>query len=328
MYIETAGDGPSSVSLEALGEGRRVATSAGATLYALAIVSGSPTEQRALVGVLGAAGADRVMLRRSPQPDSPALWATVGDAVFAACEEVAPLLVLLPASAAGRDVGPRLAARMGAAFVSEPSIQRGPRGELVLSRTLYGGTYRRRYAVEDLEHPVVVTLTPGSYATAAGDEEPAFLPSDDDFAVDDAVEATGVTDDPGAALAAARIVVTAGGGVRTEADFALIAALAEALGGELGATRAVCDRGLCPPEREIGVGARHVSPTLYVAVAASGSTAHLGAVSSDAEIVAINRDPDAPIFKVASYGLVGELADLVPALIEALRARSPVAATS
>jgi electron transfer flavoprotein alpha subunit len=328
VYIETAGDAPSSVSLEALGEGRRVATSAGATLYALAVVTGTTSEHRDLVGVLGDAGADRVMLRRSPQPESPALWATVGDAIFAACEEVAPLMVFLPASAAGRDVGPRLAARMGAVFVSEPSIQRGPRGEVVLSRSLYGGTYRRRYAVEDLEHPVVVTLTPGSYSPAAGDDEPAYLPSNDDYAFDEAIEATGTTEDPGAALATARIVVTAGGGVRTESDFALIAALAEALGGEVGATRAVCDRGLAPAEREIGVGARHVTPTLYIACAASGSSAHLGAVSSDAEIVAINRDPDAPIFKVASYGLVGEVADLVPALIEALRARSPVAATS
>lgn len=328
MYIETAGDLPSSVSLEALGEGRRVATSAGATLYALAVVPGSAGAHRELVNALGAAGADRVILRRSPRPDAPALWATSGDAIVSACEEVAPLLMLLPATAGGRDIGPRLAARLGAAFVSEPSIQGGPRGELVLSRSIYAGTYRRRYALEDLDYPAVLTLTPGSYGPAAGDAEPTLLPSADDYEADEAIQVTGVTDDPGAALARARIVVTAGGGVRTAADFALVAELARAIGGEIAATRAVCERGLAPADCEIGVGARHVAPTLYVACAASGSSAHLGAVSSDAEIVAINRDPDAPIFRVASYGLVGEIADLLPALIEALRARSPLAATS
>jgi electron transfer flavoprotein alpha subunit len=90
----------------------------------------------------------------------------------------------------------------------------------------------------------------------------------------------------------------------------------------------VCNRGLAPTERQIGIGARSVAPELYIVCAASGSSAHLGAISSDAEIVAIDIDPEAPIFRAASYGIVGDLADILPDLIAAIRKHNPVAATS
>jgi electron transfer flavoprotein alpha subunit len=127
--------------------------------------------------------------------------------------------------------------------------------------------------------------------------------------------------DAAAAPTLAPVVVTGGAGV-TEKTWPLVEDLARALGGEPGATRALCARGIAPASREVGVGARHVAPQLYIVCGASGSPAHLGAVAPDAEIVAIDRDPEAPIFKIASYGIVGAIEDVVPALIESLRGKA------
>jgi electron transfer flavoprotein alpha subunit len=166
----------------------------------------------------------------------------------------------------------------------------------------------------------VVTLPPGRRpASGIDDAEVLFL---DARAVGDAkVKVLGEDSDDGAALAHAPIVVAAGGGVNAQ-SWPLVTELAKALGAELGVTRVLCRRGLAPESREIGVGARHIAPVLYVVVGASGSASHLGAVSPDSEIVAIDRDPDAPIFKIASYGIVGTIEDVVPRLIAGLRGKA------
>jgi len=269
--------------------------------------------------MLGRHGADQVLLMTSAELCGTAAWEPHGSALYAAAERIRPLLVLLAASAAGRDIAPRLAARLGAAFVSEPSIECGPRGEIVFTRTLYRAEYMRRLAAEDIGRVVVATLTPGSYTTARGSAEdaevlaleaPTFGPSPYELSE---------AEDPDGELERAAVVVTAGAGVRTAEQYALLESLAKALGGQVGATRGLCSRGIAPFSREIGVGARHVAPRLYIACASSGSAEHLGAVSQDAEIVAINSDPDAPIFRVARYGIVGDLDEVVPGMLEALR---------
>lgn len=319
VYIELAGERPSEPSLEALGEGRRIASFLGATLYAVVPCHAPPNYgDDDVIAVLGRHGADKVILVSSPLLSGPPLYATLGAALAGVCERIPPALLLLAATPVGRDIAPRIAARLGAAYVPEPSIEYGPRGELVMSRTVYGGAYRRRLAADDLERPVVASLTRGSYHKASGDEEAevVVLPLGGPTPV--RLEEVGAEPDPGAPLDEAKIIVTAGAGVPPEL-YPLVCELAHALGGEVAVTRSARERGLGGVEREVGISGRTVAPRLYFALGASGSPAHLLAVAPDAEIVAVNRDPDAPIFRVASYGLVGDVTALLPRLLAAVR---------
>jgi electron transfer flavoprotein alpha subunit len=318
VMIELGGDRPAESSLECLGEARRIASFLGATLHAIVpCVSPPRFGDDDVIAELGRHGADKVVLVTGPHLGSPLLWATHGAALASACDRVPPALLLGAATAGGRDLLPRLAARLGAAFVPEPSIEYGPRGELVLSRTVYGGAYRRRLAADDIERPVVATITAGSYLKASGSQEAEMLALPQAQVSSPLVEVSQIPD-PGQGLDSARVIVTAGAGVAKE-HFGLIEALARALGGEVAVTADAAERGLGGVERQIGVDGRTVAPRLYVAVGASGSPAHLGAVSSDATIVAINTDPDAPIFRVATYGLVGRAETVLPQLISAVQ---------
>ncbi|MCB9562725.1 MAG: electron transfer flavoprotein subunit alpha/FixB family protein [Kofleriaceae bacterium] len=343
VHIEADGDQPTPASREALGEGRRIASTSGATLYAMIAVAGSGGDPRrptraetlppyaaqaaagathaALVEAVGAGGADKIVFVNVDGDTRPALWATVGPALAAACQHLRPVLVLLPASAGSDDIGARLAARLGAAYVHQPVIEQGPRGEVVLSRPVYGGGWRRRLSLDDPDRAVVVALAPGR-RPARGSDEAEVLLLDVRAERDPRVSLVDATAAEGAPLARARVIVTGGGGV-TAASWPLLVELAAALGGEVGATRALCQRGVAPAAREIGVGAQRVAPHLYVVCGASGSAAHLGAVSAEAEIVAIDRDADAPILKRASYGVVGRIEDVVPRMLAALRPGAP-----
>lgn len=330
VHIEVDGDRPSPASLEALGEGRRIATTLGSTLYAFAVfddeLAANEKRRDALAKTLGAGGADKVIMQPRPVRPGPPGWLTRGSHLLAVCEEVRPVLVLVAGDDLGRDIAPRLAAKLGAAYLAEPSIECGPRGEIVFSRATYGATQRRRLAAEELGQAVVATLTPGAYRPAEGDDEAEIIFRRAGESEDGCGEYVEASDDPGAALDAARVVVVAGAGIDSFDNYALLEELAGALGGELAATSALCDKGIAPAEREIGVGARRIAPELLLLVAASGSSATLGAVSSDAEIVAINLDPHAPVFRVASYGIVGDLEEVVPQLVAALRQQRKEAA--
>jgi electron transfer flavoprotein alpha subunit len=278
-----------------------------------------------LIEALGKGGADKVVLvsaAPSTGGESPLLWSSIGPALAATCDELRPSLVVFPATTAGADVAPRLAARLGAAFAAHCVVETGPRGEVVFSRRVYGGGFRRRLSLDDLDRAAVVTIATG-HAPARGGEDAELLVFELGAKRDARVERVGEAEPDvtaaGLPLEQARVIVVGGAGVSATA-WPLLARLASALGGELGATRAACERGLAPAAREIGLGARYVSPVLYVVCGASGSAGHLGAVSPDAEIVAIDRDPEAPIFRAASYGLIGAIEDVVPQLLTALGA--------
>ncbi len=163
----------------------------------------------------------------------------------------------------------------------------------------------------------MLTLAPGTCRPAFGDDEAEVIVVQGG-ATPAAVEEIARAVDPASALETARVVVTAGAGVSAEA-YGLLRDLAGALGGEVGMTRGAVERGLGPAEREVGAGGRRVAPRLYVACGASGSAEHLAGVAPDAQIVAINSDPAAPIFRVATYGLIGDFAEIAPGLIAAAR---------
>jgi electron transfer flavoprotein alpha subunit len=318
VYIELVGDRPAAASLEALGEGRRIASFLGATLYAaLPCVTPPDYGEDDIIAVLGRHGADKVVLIAGPELTGAPLHVPFGYALAAVCDQVPPSLVLMAATTGGRDIAPRLAARLGGAFVAEPSVEYGPRGDLVLSRRVFGATFRRRLAADDVERPVVATLTPGSYHAGSGEDEAEVVVVQAQHPFPAPLTEVGRRDDSASALEGARVVVTAGAGVNKEA-WPLIEELARALGGEVALTHGAVAAGLGDADREVGVGGRSVAPRLYVACGAAGSPAHLAAVSPDAQIVAINRDPAAPIFRIASYGLVGDVETVIPQLLRAL----------
>lgn len=320
VHIETEGPAPLEASLGVLGEGRRIATTLGAALHAYVQVE-QGDDLEAIVRALGLAGADKVQMARARRGKGPPTWATHGAAMLAVCDQLRPVLVLLAADETGADIAPRLAVGLNAAFVAEPVIECGPRGEVVFSRAVFGATHRRRLAAEDLEQTVVATLLPRLCRPARGHDE-AEAHVVDGPPASEAIAYLDGRPDPTAFLGHARILVLAGAGVRSFETFSLIESLATVLGAEVAATSTLCQKGIASVDREIGVGVRRVAPELLVACGVSGSSASLGAITGDTEIIAINRDPDAPIFRVANYGLVGELDAVLPELIAALRRRS------
>ncbi len=322
-----------------LGEGRRIATTLGATLYVFVpqpYSSDNPInseEQRAqrgkLVLELGRGGADKIAMMPMAEKAGPSTWTKLGESLFSACQQIKPRVVLLAANYAGRDIASRLAARMRAALIAEPAIEYRDEGGVVLSRPVFGADPALEMSLEDIASCVVATLAPGACRPTRGDDEAEALTFDAVEEGDPAgIEYLDSAVDPGAGLDSARVIVVAGDGVGDAAGYALVGRLAEALGGELAATRALSARGIAPPERVIGLGARHVSPEIYIVCAASGSNEHLAAVSPAATLVAINSDPDAPIFRAASYGIVGAVEQVIPELVDALPAGQPKSAAT
>lgn len=328
VHIELAAGQPLAASLEALGAARRIASELGATLYAHAAIADdveNPNLAADLAEQLGGYGADKVVVSNGLVDPTPT-WETDGAGLCRAADDLRPNITLLSATTLGRELGPRLAAHLGAAYVAEPSVESGARGKLVFSRELYARTYRRRLSGDDLGHPLVATITPGTQATARGLDEADLMFVPGAQADQRGLRYLRTTPLAHAELAHSRTLVSVGGGVHRDL-MPLVEKLATTLGASIVGTRAARLRGLIAPEAEVGIDARCMAPQLYVCLGASGSAAHLGALTRSTEIVAIDHDREAPIFRVANYGLVGELAEVLPRLIELFEASAAKGAT-
>lgn len=177
VFVEVADGRPAGGSLRALAEGRRVATELGATVYAVATCAAPPAYgENDLVAVLSRHGADRVVLATGAELVGRAAFATHGAAMQSVCERFPPALVLFANDATGRDIAPRLAARIGAAFAARTNLAVDEEGVLALESPVYGGTFRRRLEVDELERSVVATVEPdGPLSEGATDEVEALV---------------------------------------------------------------------------------------------------------------------------------------------------------
>jgi electron transfer flavoprotein alpha subunit len=242
-------------------------------------------------------------------------------AVEAAIRAVDPAIVLFTGTTSGRDLAPRLAARFGSPLAANAIALKLEGATLVATRPVLGG---RVQSDVRLEAPLVMaSIGPGAFEKASvGAGTGAVETLSVDFsAVPERVAVTGIASvdaDGGASLSSANVVVAGGRGLKEAGNFALVEALAKQLGGAVAASRAVVDAGWRPHQEQIGQTGKTVSPQLYIAVGISGAVQHNVGMQGSEYIVAINRDPDAPIFKLAAFGIVGDLFEVVPELTKQL----------
>jgi electron transfer flavoprotein alpha subunit len=266
-------------------------------------------------------GADRVLIADGER-FAGLMPSAAAAALTRAIAAADPAVVLVPGTTAGRDYAPLVAARLGTGLAADCVSFAVENGALSAVRPVLGGRALTRITFPG-QGPAMATVRSGSFAKAEpGLTEPVVEMLDVALTQEDQrvslVETT--TKGTGASrLDLAEVVVSGGRGLKEPAHFELVEELADAFGAAVGATRAVVDAGWRPHHEQIGQTGRTVSPRLYVAVGISGAVQHNVGMQGSDYIVAINRDPDAPIFKIASFGIVGDLFDVVPALTAEVR---------
>ncbi len=273
---------------------------------------------RAVSGVdgLGTMGADRVL------SVTDAAFAHYNpDGIVATVTDIAGQYsaVLVAATATGKDLAPRLAASIGGPCGMDVTAVEPTGDKITVTRPIYAG---KALQVLELSGTPVIAVRPGTYPAAAagkaGAQEALAAPT-----FTRRLEVTGIRTSAKASVdvAEARVIVAGGRGLGDPKHFAVLEDLAAAFGGEaaVGASRAVVDAGWIEHGAQVGQTGKTVAPELYFAIGVSGAIQHLAGMRTSKVIVAINRDKDAPIFKVADYGIVGDLFEVVPALAEAVR---------
>jgi len=302
-------------SLETISEARRLATALNAEVESVIIGSGDD----ALVDEAGAHGAKRVHVFADA---ALATYATepYARAFAQVIASVKPAAVLVPFTSMGKDLAPRVAARVGAGLASDCVAFEVEAGRLKARRPMYAG---KAYATVQWDgEPQMATLRPNVFALDAPDasRKAEKVAATVDATARAKVTATHASGGGKVELGEAQIVVSGGRGLKGPEHFHLVQELAEALGAAVGASRAIVDAGWVDHQLQVGQTGKTVSPNLYVAVGLSGAIQHLAGMSSSRYIVAINKDADAPIFKVANYGILGDVFEVVPKLTEAAKA--------
>ncbi len=320
ILIAGALDGgrPTRATLELLSAGRKAAATLGGPLEAALL--GFDLEAQMVTG-LGAYGVAAVW-----RGTHPLLKGYQADVQLAALEQVAaaaaPAVLLFPGDAAGRELAPRLAARLGGSLVSEAIDLAAESGRLRFLKPVFGGkALAWMVPVRGVQMATIKLRAFDPARPAAGG---AAEVRDVRVTLSEALQASRVVDaireaTGGLKLEEARIVVSGGRGLGGPKPFETLQELAALLGGAVGASRAACDAGWVPAGWQVGQTGKIVAPDLYIAVGISGASQHLAGISNAKHVVAINTDPEAPIFKRANLGIVADYRTVIPALIRELR---------
>ena len=312
VLAETREGSLRNVSFEAIATGKKI----GGEVVSVLIGDGVAGVANDLI----AYGADRVITVEHPH-----LKAYTSDgfsqAIMAVIEQEKPEAIVFGHTALGKDLAPKIASKLQSGLISDVTEIEGEGDDAVFIRPIYSGKAFEKVKVKD--GVVFVTIRPNNIAPLAKD----VSRSGDVSAL--TVDITNLrtiikevvrksTD--GVDLSEAKVVVAGGRGVKSEEGFEPLKELANLLGGAVGASRGACDAEYCDYSLQIGQTGKVVTPDLYIAAGISGAIQHLAGMSNSKVIVAINKDPEANIFKVADYGIVGDLFEVIPMLIEEFKA--------
>jgi electron transfer flavoprotein alpha subunit len=319
------------ITYELLGVGRQLAASLApprdlpATSSLAAVLVGSGV--RPLAEDLAAHGAERVYVA-----DASRLGSYLAEAytpiVVQAVREAQPAVVLFGHTANGRELAPRVAFRLGCALVTDCTDLRidppGPDGTLVLTKPVYGGSAVAEFVAEEPAACQMATVRPRTFEPAERQEGRREAVVELEAALDAEAQRARVVETvreaaEGPRLKDAKIVVSGGRGLGGPENWHYVEELAAALGAAIGASRAVTDSGWVPASLQVGLTGTTVCPDLYITVGISGAVQHMAGCAGARSIVAINRDPNANIFRHARYGVVGDYRQVLPALIERIK---------
>ncbi|MBL8877906.1 MAG: electron transfer flavoprotein subunit alpha/FixB family protein [Phycisphaerales bacterium] len=314
VFAEQRSDKLHPAAAQCIAPARELASKLGGQV--VAVVVGHGVEQAA--AAIEKAGAERIIAISDPalMHYSALRYRT---ALAAAIQRMQPRVVLLPATFMGRDLAPRTAARIGASLATDViAISIGDGGAIDVRRPVFNG---KAFGTVRLpaDRVAMATVRPNTYAAPAGGggavrESLAFVAATGDERIEivDVVKSGGEVKD----VTEADIIVSGGRSLKSEENFKIIYDLAKELDGAVGASRAACDAGFQPHSRQVGLTGKTVTPKLYIACGISGAIQHLAGMRGSKVIVAINTDPEAPIFKIADYCVVGDLFKIVPAITQ------------
>lgn len=303
------------VALECLAVARQIA----GNQKVIAAVLGSSAGK--IVDALAHHGADKVVIAEDSTFDQ---YTT--DAYFQAyrhiIEQTKPDVILTGHTAIGRDISPRLAARLGLGLISDCTKIEVDGDEIGFTRPIYAGKAFARKKVRS--GTIFATLRPNNFTSLDPDTSRKASVQEISIDLDQSLLRTIIKNvvkkaTTGIDLSEARVVIAGGRGVKSAEGFAPLQELADVLGAAVGASRGACDAGYCDYALQIGQTGKVVTPDLYIACGISGAIQHVAGMSNSKVIVAINKDPEAPIFQIADYGIVGDLFEVVPLLTQELK---------
>jgi electron transfer flavoprotein alpha subunit len=306
-----------SLTLQLLAAGRRLADQLKINLVALATGHLLDGVGAALQGY----GMDKIVLA-----ESPALASAAGEVQARAIAQIArpmqPRFVLIGYSLTGMELAPAIATLLDMNALTNCVGVDIRDGAVVVTRPVFDSTQHAHVALDERAE-AVIALQKGSFAAAEPSSRQAAIEpvSVDVAAIPARSKVLAISEEPAGDvdITKAEIVVSVGRGIGTEEKIPIIAELAEALGGVLACSRPIVDVGWLPRERQVGASGRTVTPKVYIACGISGAIQHLTGMRDSHRIIAINKDPNAPIFGIAHVGVVGDLFEIVPALTKAAR---------
>ena len=322
----------SGIAYELLGKGKELAAALGTEVTAVLIGS----DVKDLADSLAEYGADKVILVDDPELKE---YRTepYAHALASVINQYKPEIVLVGATAIGRDLGPTVSARVATGLTADCTVleigdfplnpipgQEQKHNQLLMTRPAFGGNTIATIACPD-NRPQMATVRPGVMqkiepikgAKAVIEEfNPGFTPNNRYVTIKEVVKAVSDTVD----IMDAKVLVSGGRGVGSPENFKILEELAEVMGGTVSCSRAVVDSGWKPKDLQVGQTGKTVRPQIYFAIGISGAIQHVAGMEESDIIVAINKDEDAPIFDVADYGVVGDLNKIVPQLTAALKA--------
>ncbi|MGM9946374.1 MAG: electron transfer flavoprotein subunit alpha/FixB family protein [Lysinibacillus sp.] len=312
VLAETREGSLRNVSFEAIAAGKKI----GGEVVSVLIGDGVAGVANELI----AYGADRVVTVEHPH-----LKAYTSDgfsqALMAVVEQEKPEAIVFGHTALGKDLAPKIASKLQSGLISDVTEIEGEGDDALFIRPIYSGKAFEKVKVKD--GVVFVTIRPNNIAPLAkegGRSGDVSALTVDITNLRTIIKEVVRKSTDGVDLSEAKVVVAGGRGVKSEEGFEPLKELANLLGGAVGASRGACDAEYCDYSLQIGQTGKVVTPDLYIAAGISGAIQHLAGMSNSKVIVAINKDPEANIFKVADYGIVGDLFEVIPMLIEEFKA--------